>query len=257
MQISRWIISAAAAAMLVAGAGLSSAQAQEKLKIGTEGAYPPFNTITADGKLVGFDIDIADALCAQMKVECELVTQDWDGMIPALQAKKFDAIIASMSITEERKKQVSFTNKYYTTPLSLVALKDTDIDSTEAAALAGKTVGAQASTTQADYAQNVYGKAGAEAKLYPTQEEAITDLMNGRLDAVLSDKFVLMDWMKKASDGCCKMVGDVKGTETEAGIAVRKEDNALREKLNAAIDAIVADGTYKKIQAKYFDFDIY
>ncbi|RUV78902.1 transporter substrate-binding domain-containing protein, partial [Mesorhizobium sp. M5C.F.Ca.IN.020.14.1.1] len=90
-----------------------------------------------------------------------------------------------------------------------------------------------------------------------TQEEAVADLMNGRLDAVLSDKFVLMDWMKKSSDGCCKMVGDVKGTETEAGIAVRKEDNALREKLNAAIDAIVADGTYKKIQAKYFDFDIY
>jgi polar amino acid transport system substrate-binding protein len=257
MQISRWIASAATAAMLVISAGSLSAQAQEKLKIGTEGAYPPFNTITADGKLVGFDIDIADALCAQMKVECELVTQDWDGMIPALQARKFDAVVASMSITEERKKQVSFTNKYYTTPLSLVALKDTDIASTEPAALAGKIVGAQASTTQADFAQDVYGKAGAEAKLYPTQEEAVADLMNGRLDAVLSDKFVLMDWMKKSSDGCCKMVGDAKGTETEAGIAVRQEDNALREKLNAAIDAIVADGTYKKIQAKYFDFDIY
>ncbi|TIP94513.1 MAG: transporter substrate-binding domain-containing protein, partial [Mesorhizobium sp.] len=172
MQISRWIVSAATAAVLVISAGSFSAQAQEKLKIATEGAYPPFNTITADGKLVGFDIDIANALCAQMKVECELVTQDWDGMIPALQARKFDAIIASMSITEERKKQVSFTNKYYTTPLSLVALKDSDIASTEPAALAGKTVGAQASTTQADYAQDVYSKAGAEAKLYPTQEEA-------------------------------------------------------------------------------------
>lgn len=257
MQISRWILSAAAAAMLVAGAGLSSAQAQEKLKIGTEGAYPPFNTITPDGKVEGFDIDIADALCAQMKVECEIVTQDWDGIIPALQAKKFDAIIASMSITEERKKQVAFTNKYYTTPLALVAPKDSDLTSTDPAALAGKVVGAQASTTQATYAQDVYGKAGAEAKLYPTQEEAITDLQNGRLDAVISDKFVLVDWMKKASDGCCKMIGDVKGTETQAGIAVRLEDNALREKLNAAIDAIVADGTYKKIQSKYFDFDIY
>ena len=255
MQISRWILSAAAAAMLTFGAG--SAFAAEKLKIGTEGAYPPFNTITPDGKVVGFDIDIADALCAQMKVECEIVTQDWDGIIPALQAKKFDAIIASMSITEERKKQVAFTNKYYTTPLAMVALKDSDLTSTEAAALAGKTVGAQASTTQADYAQDVYGKAGAEAKLYPTQEEAITDLTNGRLDAVISDKFVLVDWMKKASDGCCKMIGDIKGTETEAGIAVRLEDTALRDKLNAAIDAIVADGTYKKIQAKYFDFDIY
>ena len=257
MQISKWILSAAGAAMLAMAAGSLSAQAAEKLKIGTEGAYPPFNTITSDGKVVGFDIDIANALCAQMKVECEIVTQDWDGIIPALQAKKFDAIIASMSITEERKKQVAFTNKYYTTPLALVAPKDSDLTSADPAALAGKTVGAQASTTQADYAQNTYGKAGAEAKLYPTQEEAITDLTNGRLDAVISDKFVLVDWLKKASDGCCKLVGDVKGTETQAGIAVRLDDTALRDKLNTAIDAIVADGTYKKIQAKYFDFDIY
>ncbi|PBB38254.1 MULTISPECIES: ABC transporter substrate-binding protein [unclassified Mesorhizobium] len=255
MQISRWILSAAAAAMLALGVG--SVDAAEKIKIGTEGAYPPFNTITPDGKVEGFDIDIANALCAQMKVECEIVTQDWDGIIPALQAKKFDAIIASMSITEERKKQVAFTHKYYTTPLALVALKDADIASTEPASLAGKTVGAQASTTQANYAQDVYAKAGAEAKLYPTQEEAVTDLLNGRLDAVISDKFVLVDWMKKASDGCCKLVGDVKGTETEAGIAVRLEDTALRDRLNAAIDAIVADGTYEKIQSKYFDFDIY
>jgi len=257
MRISRWILSAAAAAVLTVGAGALSAQAAEKVKIGTEGAYPPFNTITPDGKVEGFDIDIANALCAQMKVECEIVTQDWDGIIPALQAKKFDAIIASMSITEERKKQVAFTHKYYTTPLALVAPKDSELTATEPAALAGKTVGAQASTTQADYAQDAYGKAGAEVKLYPTQEEAITDLQNGRLDAVISDKFVLVDWLKKASDGCCKLVGDVKGTETEAGIAVRLDDTALRDKLNAAIDAIVADGTYKKIQAKYFDFDIY
>ncbi|TIS58406.1 MAG: transporter substrate-binding domain-containing protein, partial [Mesorhizobium sp.] len=128
MQISRWILSAAAAAMLALGVG--SVDAAEKIKIGTEGAYPPFNTITPDGKVEGFDIDIANALCAQMKIECEIVTQDWDGIIPALQAKKFDAIIASMSITEERKKQVAFTHKYYTTPLALVALKDADIAST-------------------------------------------------------------------------------------------------------------------------------
>ena len=256
MKISRWIVSAAAVAMLAAGA--STAFAAEKIKIGTEGAYPPFNTITSDGKLEGFDIDIANALCAQMKAECEIVTQDWDGMIPALQAKKFDAIIASMSITEERKQKVAFTNKYYTTPLAVVALKDSSLGGTDGAAVAGKTVGAQASTTQANYAQDVYAKAGADVKLYPTQEEAVTDLVNGRLDAVLSDKFVLVDWMKHGSaKDCCKMIGDVKGTETQAGIAVRKEDNELREKLNAAIDAMVADGTYKKIQAKYFDFDIY
>ena len=256
MKMSRWFATVAAATMMVAGA--SSAFAADKIKIGTEGAYPPFNTLTADGKLEGFDIDIANALCAQMKAECELVTQDWDGMIPALQAKKFDAIIASMSITPERKKQVAFTNKYYTTPLALVALKDSSLAGTDGEAVKGKTVGAQASTTQADYAQDVYAKAGADVKLYPTQEEAVTDLVNGRLDAVLSDKIVLVDWMKNGSaKDCCKMIGDVKGTETEAGIAVRQEDNELREKFNAAIDAIVADGTYKKIQSKYFDFDIY
>jgi polar amino acid transport system substrate-binding protein len=253
MRILNTLLGMGAALLLTA----ASASAQEKVKIGTEGAYPPFNSITADGKLVGFDIDIAEALCAQMKVECELVTQDWDGIIPALQAGKFDAIIASMSITEERKKQVAFTNKYYTTPLALVALKDSDLAATDAAALAGKTVGAQASTTQAVYADEVYGKAGAEVKQYPTQEEAMADLENGRLDAVISDKFVLFDWMKTKGADCCKMVGDVAGTDTETGIAVRLEDTALRDKLNAALDAIRADGTYAKIQAKYFDFDIF
>jgi polar amino acid transport system substrate-binding protein len=255
MKISRTLVGAAAAAafLFTAGPGL----AQDKLKIGTEGAYPPFNMITAEGKLVGFDVDIAHALCAEMKVECELVTQDWDGIIPALQAGKFDAIIASMTITDERKEQVSFTNKYYTTPLALIALKDSELTSTEPAALAGKTVGAQGSTTQSIYADDFYAPAGAEVKQYPTQDEAVADLQNGRLDAVVADKFVLTDWMKKTGNECCKMVGDIAGTESETGIAVRKDDDELREKLNAAIDAIVANGAYEKIQSKYFDFDIY
>lgn len=257
MSFSKFVTSAIVAAVVAITAGSAAAQDRMKIKIATEGAYPPFNTIGPDGKLSGFDVDIADALCAQMKADCELVTQDWDGMIPALQAGKFDAIIASMSITEERKKQVAFTNKYYTTPLSLVAPKDSDLASTEPAALAGKTIGAQGSTTQADYATDYYGKAGAEVKLYPTQEEAVDDLVNGRTDAVISDKFVLMDWLGKAGKDCCKMVGDVAGTETEAGITVRLGDDALREKLNAALDAIRKDGTYDKIQAKYFNFDIY
>lgn len=255
MKISKWLASAAFAAVVTMAAG--AANAQDKIKIGTEGAYPPFNSLTADGKLEGFDIDIANALCAQMKADCEFVVQDWDGIIPALQAGKFDAIVASMSITDERKKQVAFTNKYYTTPLAVVALKDSDLTSTEPAAMAGKTVGAQASTTQSIYAQDHYTPAGADVKQYPTQEEAVQDMLNGRLDAIISDKFVLTDWMKTASNDCCKLIGDVAGTETETGIAVRLGDDALREKINAAIDAIVADGTYKTIQAKYFDFDIY
>ena len=256
MHISKWLVSAAAAAMLVIGGG--AAFAAEKLKIATEGAAPPFSTVLADGTLAGFDVDIAKALCAQMKIECEIVAQDWDGMIPALQAKKFDAIIASMTITEERKKQVAFTNKYYATPLALAALKDTTLTGTEPSALAGKTLGAQASTTQATYAQDVYAKAGAEVKLYPTHEDAVADLVNGRLDAIITDTFGLVDRVKNGGGkDCCKLVGDVKGTEAQIGIAIRQGEDALRERFNAAIDAIVADGAYKKVQAKYFDFDIY
>ncbi len=256
MQIARKLAFSAAVAALMAVAGAASAQEGGKLKFGTEGAYPPFNSVTADGKLVGFDVEIGNALCAQMKVECEWVTQDWDGIIPALQGGKFDALIASMTITEERAQQVDFTNKYYTTPLALIAPKDSELTSPEPDALKGKTVGAQASTTQSIYAEDRYAKAGAEVKLYPTQDEAMADLTNGRLDAVVSDKFVLVDWLKTTGQDCCKLVGDLKGTESLTGIAVRKGD-PLREKLNAAIDAIVKDGTYAKINAKYFDFDIY
>ncbi len=256
MQIARKFAFSAAVAALMAVAGAASAQEGGKLKLGTEGAYPPFNSVTADGKLVGFDVEIGNALCAQMKVECEWVTQDWDGIIPALQGGKFDALIASMTITEERAQQVDFTNKYYTTPLALIAPKDSELTSPEPDALKGKTVGAQASTTQSIYAEDHYAKAGADVKLYPTQDEAMADLTNGRLDAVVSDKFVLVDWMKTTGQDCCKLIGDLKGTESLTGIAVRKGD-PLREKLNAAIDAIVKDGTYAKINAKYFDFDIY
>lgn len=248
-------VAGTATALLVFATG--SALAQDKLKIATEGAYPPFNSVAADGSLVGFDVDIAHALCAEMKTECELVTQDWDGMIPALQAGKFDAIVASLTITEERKRKVSFTDKYYTTPLSLVASKDSDLVSTEPAALAGKALGVQAATIQSFYADDVYGKAGAEVRQYPTQEEADADLSNGRLDAVMGDNFVLMAWLKSAGKDCCRIIGDVTGIESNAGIAVRKEDEALRDKLNSALYAILANGTYAGIAAKYFDFEIY
>lgn len=256
MQISRKFACSAALAALLLAMGGASAQEGGKLKLGTEGAYPPFNTIGADGKLSGFDVDIGNALCAQMKVECEWVTQDWDGIIPALQGKKFDALIASMTITDERKQQVDFTDRYYTTPLALVAPKDSDLTSPEPDALKGKSVGAQSGTTQSIYAEDKYAKAGADVKLYPTQDEAMADLTNGRLDAVVSDKFVLVDWIKTTGNDCCKLVGDLQGTESLTGIAVRKGD-PLREKLNEAITAIVKDGTYAKINAKYFDFDIY
>ncbi|OLP58278.1 amino acid ABC transporter [Xaviernesmea oryzae] len=243
-----------AAAVLLAATQL--AQAQDTITIATEGAYPPFNYVDTDGSLKGLDVDIANALCDEMKAKCKIVSQEWDGMIPALTAKKFDAIIASMSITEERKKKIDFSKKYYSQPLSIGVPKDSTITGVTPEALKGKAIGAQGSTTQADYAEDHYGKAGAEVKLYPSNDEATADLQNGRLDALITDKFVLVDFLNKAGKDCCKLLGDVPDTQTEVGIGLRQGD-PLKEKFNAAIDAIVKNGTYTKITRKYFPFDIY
>ena len=245
------------AATVIAFAAPAAAQDSNEIRIATEGAYPPFNTLNPDGTLAGFDIDIAHALCDEMKAKCTIVAQDWDGIIPGLMANKYDAIIASMSITDERKTKIDFTNKYYTTPLTVVVPKDSTLAGVTAEDMKGKAVGAQASTTQGVYATDNYGPAGADVKLYPTQEEATADLQNGRIDALISDKFVILDWLNNAGKDCCKLLADVPGTETEAGIGIRKGDDALREKFNKAIDAIVANGTYKKVVEKYFPFDIY
>jgi len=239
--------------------GAVHAQDMKTIKIGTEGAYPPFNNLEADGSLVGFDIDIAKALCEEMKVKCEFVTQDWDGIIPALQAGKFDAIIASMSITDERKKKVDFTNKYYNTPAAIAAPKDTDIKGVTKEDLAGKIIGVQGSTTHANYAEATY--TDSTIKSYPTADEYKLDLANGRLDAVNDDIIVLKEWLATPEGACCKIVGTIKPVPKYhgegAGIAVRKGDDQLREAFNKAIAAIRANGKYKEINDKYFDFDAY
>ncbi|EKF17911.1 extracellular solute-binding protein [Nitratireductor pacificus pht-3B] len=230
-----------------------------KIKIGTEGAYPPFNNLTADGKLEGFDIDIARALCEEMKAECEFITQDWDGIIPALQAGKFDAIIASMSITEDRKKEVDFTNKYYNTPPGIVAPNDTDIAGVTKEDLAGKSIGAQGSTTHSAYAEQTY--TDSDVRLYPTAEEYKLDIINGRLDAVTDDVIVLQEFLESDEGDCCKLVGTITPVEAihgpGAGIAIRKGEDELREKFNAAIIALRENGKYKEINDKYFSFDAY
>lgn len=257
MRISSRVSLALSAAALALTIG--AAQAQEKIRIGTEGAYPPFNNLTADGQLEGFDIDIANALCEEMQVECEFVTQDWDGIIPALQANRFDAIIASMSITDERMKQVDFTNKYYNTPPAIVALKDTDIAGVSAEDLAGKSIGVQGSTTHANYSEATY--TDSDVRLYPTADEYKLDLINGRIDAANDDITVLEEWLATDEGACCKIVGTITPVDEihglGAGIAIRKGEDELREKFNAAIDAIRANGKYKEINDKYFSFDAY
>jgi len=250
----------AAIAALVLAAGAAEAKEWTNVRIGTEGAYPPFNYLDTNNQLQGFDIDIAKALCEQMKVTCEFIAQDWDGIIPALLAGKYDAIVASMSITEERKKTVDFTDKYYFTPAQFVTSKESGLADTSPAALAGKTLGAQSSTIHANYLEDVYKD--ADVKLYPTQDEANADLVAGRLDLVLADSVVLYEWMEKTDDGkCCKFVGnpikDVKYFGEGAGIAIRKDEPELKEMFNKAIKDIIANGTYQKINDKYFPFSVY
>lgn len=228
--------------------------AAEKLRLGTEGAYPPFNTIDASGQVAGFDLDIGHALCAKMKVECEVVTSDWDGIIPALNAKKFDFIVASMSITEERKHAVDFTDPYYINKLRFVAPKNVDFQ-TDREYLKGKVIGAQRATIAGIWLEDNMGDL-VSIKLYDTQENAYLDLSSGRLDGVLADMFVQYDWLKSDAGEDFEFKGDPLYDNDQIGIAVRKGDDSLRQRLNAALKEIIEDGTYKKINDQYFPFSI-
>ena len=242
------------AAGVVLAAGAASADGM-KVRIATEGAYPPFNYVDKDGKLQGFDVDIAMALCAQMKADCTIVAQDWDGIIPGLLAKKYDAIVASMSITDERKKVVDFSRPYYNTPSAFFAVKGSGITDISPEGLKGKTLGAQSSTIQASYLEQDYGS--IDMKFYPTQEEVNLDLQAGRIDALLVDKIVGLDWLKTADGACCEVVGTDIPLGGGVGAAVRQEDTDLRDQISKAIEEIKADGTYEKINAKYFPFSIW
>ncbi|KAF6694688.1 MULTISPECIES: ABC transporter substrate-binding protein [Pseudomonas] len=231
----------------------ASAVAAEKLKMGIEAAYPPFNNKDASGQVVGFDKDIGDALCAKMKVECEVVTSDWDGIIPALNAKKFDFLVSSLSITDERKQAVDFTDPYYSNKLQFIAPKTTTDFKTDAGYLKGKVIGAQRATLAGTYLEDKLPD--TEAKLYDTQENAYLDLTSNRLDGILADKYVQYEWLKSKDGSAFEFKGDPVVESDKIGIAVRKGD-PLRERLNKALAEIKADGTYKKINDKYFPFSI-
>ena len=240
----------AAAATLVFSA---NALAVDKYKVGIEGAYPPFNNKNPSGQVVGFDYDIAMALCAKMKAECEVVTSDWDGIIPALNAKKYDFIVSSLSITEDRKQAVDFTAPYYSNKQQFVAKKGgefkTDIDS-----LKSKQLGTQRSTQAATWLED---NVGGDIKLYDTQENAYLDLSSGRVDGLLADKYAIYGWLKDDPAGKdYEFKGEPINEDDKVGIALRKGESDLRTKLNLALKEIKEDGTYKKINDKYFPFSI-
>lgn len=259
--MQRRLLTLALPALLALAATTGHAQAPDwkKIRIGVEGAYPPFSEVGPDGKLKGFDIDIALALCAEMKATCTLVPQEWDGIIPALQSRKFDAIVASMAITEERLKVVNFTNKYYSTPSRLVAKAGAALDAS-AAGLKGKRIGVQRSTIQDRFATATF--TGSEIVRYAKADEVYLDLAAGRVDVVFGDTLAVDGgFLKKPQGKGFAFFGpsydDPKFFGTGSGIAVRKADTALQAKFNAAIPAIRANGVYKKINDKYFDFDVY
>ena len=250
MKISRKILLAAAAvAFLAAGA---PAQADVKFGVAAE-PYAPFTVKDASGKWTGWEIDLMDAVCAKMGEKCEIIDTAWDGIIPALTAKQIDVIWSSMSITDERKKTIDFTNMYYNTPSMIMGPKNGDKDITPAH-LKGKTLGVQVSTTHQNYAEKYYAE--STIKTYQTQEEANQDLFSGRLDYVQADSAALDAFLKGESGAaCCESKGivaeDVTILGLGAGGGVRKEDTALKDKLNAAISALAADGTIQKITEKY------
>lgn len=230
------------------------------VRIGSEGAYPPFNFFNASGELVGFDIEIGQALCAKMEADCTFVAQDWDGMIPALLSGKYDVILASMSITEERKQQVAFTEPYYRAALTFAGPADSTITDLSPEALEDLSIGALSASTQAEYLQANFPE--SDVRLYRSQDEVNLDLVSGRLDLQVSDLLPMLDWVTNSEDGkCCKLVGepimDPKYAGEGTGMALRQEDQELRQKLNEALAAIVADGTYQAINAKYFPINIY
>ena len=230
------------------------------VRLGTEGAYPPFNWIDENGDLRGFDIEIGNALCAAARFECTWVVQDWDGIIPGLLAKKYDAIVASMSITEERKEKVDFTAKYYNTPAKFVRKKGSGIEISRAG-LDGLSVGVQRATIHENFLRDNYGDI-VTIKAYATQGEANLDFTAGRVDLLLADSLVLLEGLLGTPEGRdAEFVGpdfmDPRWFGEGVGIAVRKGDADLVAALNQAIADIRADGTYQRINAAYFAFDVY
>lgn len=229
----------------------ASPVAAEPLRIATEGAFPPFSEINANGEVVGFDIDIAKALCAKMERECEIIAMDWDGIIPGLVNDKYDAIVASMSITEERKQTVDFTNPYYSNYLVLLAKKGSGLT---VDGIAQQAVGAQRASISSSWAEEQVGARG-DLRLYDTLTASFTDLEAGRIDSIVSDYFPALDWLKDHPD--FEVVGDRIDIGDQIGIAVRKDDAELRDALNLALEGIVADGTYSQISTGYFGTDIH
>lgn len=258
---------AVAAALVVA----TSAMAKDKIRVGiSPEAYPPFTSLNAKNQWEGFEIDLLAALCKQMDADCKIVSIAWDGLIPALNGKKIDMIFNSMSITDERKKVIDFSDKYYNSPAEIIGTKDapnvTVVDNPDGkggkianpADLKGKTIGVQTATIHADYAAKYFKD--ATVKVYDTADNHNADLVAGRIDYALLDSVAADDFVKaNAAKGIgAKLIVPADPIfGVGAGAGIRKNDTKLKDKINAAIKAVRASGEYDAIAKKYFSFNIY
>ena len=239
--------------LLTLTSALGEEGSRAKLRVGLDPSYPPFSDIDDAGRLVGFDIDIAVALCARLDAECGFVRQDWEGLIPALRAGEFDAIVSSMSITEKRRRLVAFTDRYYSNVVRFVARKDSGFDP---AAPAGRAIGATRATISSDWLLANLSEV-ADIRLFTELGAPLRALAEGHLDAVFGDRLGFWNWLRSPEGAGFVYVGDGYRLDEGIGIAVRKEDEKLRFRLNGALEAILADGTYREINARYFPFSIY
>ncbi|MEI8609568.1 transporter substrate-binding domain-containing protein [Enterovibrio norvegicus] len=252
--MKKWLVAAAVTAAL----GATAVQAKDwtDVRIAVDVPYEPFEYKAPDGTLTGFEVDLGNAVCENAKLNCSWVVQAWDGIIPGLKARKYDVIFSSMSITEERAKQVAFTKPYYNTPSGYFAPKVSNLNPSDVASLKGKRIGVQRGTIQDNHATDTFGKV-AEIKRYTTGDDLVLDLQGGRLDLVLIDFPVGEAAILGASDGAnFKTVGENIQLGGGVGAAMRKRDKDLLAIFNKSLDEVKANGTYEEIMNKYFKYDI-
>lgn len=228
------------------------------LTIASEGARPPYNYMDGD-RLAGFEIDLGRDLCRRMDRSCTFVAQDWDTMIPALLAHRFDAIMAAMEITPEREARIGFSAPYVRMPSSFLVRRDDPVAAVTPEALAGRSIGIEGGGTHQAFLEKVYPR--AHLHRYASLNDAILDLEAGRVDAALGDKDAVVTFMETRGDAaCCRVAGDVARAPVffgaGIGIGLRKDDVALRQAFDAALAASIADGSFERIRARYFDFPI-
>jgi ABC-type amino acid transport substrate-binding protein len=229
-----------------------------KVTVATEGAYPPFNYLDRKGLPAGFEMDIAQEACQRMNAECEFVTAKWDELVPGLLDKKFDIVMASLEVNTERRRRLGLSRRYYLSPGAFAAAKGQPFDGPPTL-LRNKKIGVQKDSTHADWLDKSFRRS-AQIKRYPNVAEALNALAKDEIDAVFGDKVELWLWSKKPEGNCCEVMGqDIKDTQT-LGVGVsaglRREDIKLREAFNKALAEMISDGTYKKLNDKYFPFSL-